>query len=127
MSMGQVSVKRASDPPADDDGMRVLVDRRWPPGLSKEKVAADLWLKEAGPSEALRRWGSRDPGREATFKARYRTELAARDDLVHLLHELRNRGPVTLLSGIRDPSRNGTAVLLEVLEERHGAVKGGKP
>jgi uncharacterized protein YeaO (DUF488 family) len=125
--MGQVRVKRASEPPAPGDGMRVLVDRRWPPGLSKDRVAADLWLREAGPSDRLRRSTRSHPRRAAAFAAGYRLELAVRDDLVHLLHELRKHGPVTLLSGIHDPSRNGVAVLLEVLEEWHDAVKGALP
>jgi uncharacterized protein YeaO (DUF488 family) len=125
--MGHVIAKGASEPPAPGDGTRVLVDRRWPPGLSRERVAADLWLKEAGPSDGLRRSAATHPRRTGSFAARYRSELALRDDLIRLLHELRNHGPVTLLSGIRDPSRNGVAVLLEVLEERQGALPGGLP
>jgi CBS domain-containing protein len=122
--MGPVGIRRAADPPRPEDGMRVLVDRRWPPGLSKEQVAADLWLPDAAPSDALRRWGLDDPRRHEEFKARYREELAPRDDILYLLDEMARRGPVTLLCGLRDPTRNGAEVLVEMLEEWRAAGKG---
>lgn len=111
-------VKHASEHPSPADGMRVLVERRWPPGLTRERVAADLWLKDAGPSDALRRWCARDPRRWEAFKARYRAELEPRADLLRLIDELRGRGPVTLLHGFRDTSRNSAQALREILEER---------
>jgi uncharacterized protein YeaO (DUF488 family) len=113
-----LNVKHASEHPTPADGMRVLVERRWPPGLTRERVAADLWLKDAGPSDALRRWCAEDPRRWEAFKAKYRAELAKRADLLRLIDELRGRGPVTLLHGFRDTSRNSAQVLREILEER---------
>jgi uncharacterized protein YeaO (DUF488 family) len=110
-----IAVKRASESSSIDDGMRVLVDRQWPPGLSKEQVGIDLWLKEAAPSEALRRWYGRDPRRWESFVERYRAELEQRGDLLRLLDELRRTCPVTLVYGVRDASRNNAVVLREVL------------
>ena len=98
--------------------MRVLVDRLWPRGLSKEQLAVDFWLKDAAPSDELRRWYGHDPRRWGAFATKYRAELAQRTDLLHLLDELRRRGRVTLLYGARDTARNNAVVLREVLEER---------
>lgn len=116
-----VGLKRAYEAPSPDDGMRVLVDRLWPRGLRKEQLAVDFWLKDAAPSDALRRWYGHEPRRWELFAAKYRTELAQRTDLLHLLDELRRRGRVTLLYGARDTARNNAVVLREVLEERRCA------
>jgi len=97
--------------------MRVLVEGRWPAGLRKEEVAADLWLKDAAPSETLRRWYAREPDRWDAFTARYRAELRQRPELLRLLRELRRRGPLTLLHGMRDASRNYALVVREILEK----------
>ncbi len=101
--------------------MRVLVDRLWPRGVSKEQLAVDFWLKDAAPSDALRRWYGHKPGRWESFAAKYRAELAQRADLFRLLDELRRRGRVTLLYGARDTARNNAVVLRAVLEERRCA------
>lgn len=116
-----VRLKRAYERPAADDGMRVLVDRLWPRGLSKEQLTVDFWLKDAAPSDMLRRWYGHDPRRWESFAAKYRTELAQRTNLLRLLDELRRRGRVTLLYGARDTARNNAVVLREVLEERRCA------
>ena len=116
-----VGLKRAYEQPSPDDGMRVLVDRLWPRGLSKEQLAVDFWLKDAAPSDALRRWYGHKPHRWESFAAKYRTELAQRTDLLRLLDELRRRGRVTLLYGARDTARNNAVVLRKVLEERRCA------
>jgi uncharacterized protein YeaO (DUF488 family) len=113
-----VGLKRAYEGPAPGDGMRVLVDRLWPRGLSKEQLAVDFWLKDAAPSDALRRWYGHEPGRWESFVAKYRAELARRTDLLRLMDELRRRGRITLLYGARDAARNNAVVLREVLEER---------
>ena len=113
-----VGLRRAYERPSPDDGMRVLVDRLWPRGLSKEQLSVDFWLKDAAPSDALRRWYGHKPRRWESFAAKYRAELAQRTDLLRLLDELRRRGPVTLLYGARDAARNNAVVLREVLEER---------
>ena len=98
--------------------MRVLVDRLWPRGLSKEQLAIDFWLKDAAPSDALRRWYGHEPRRWKSFAAKYRAELTRRTDPLRLLDELRRRGRVTLLYGARDTAHNHAIVLREVLEER---------
>lgn len=116
-----VSLKRAYEPASPGDGMRVLVDRLWPRGVSKEQLAVDFWLKDAAPSDALRRWYGHKSRRWASFSAKYRGELAQRADLLRLLDELRRRGRVTLLYGARDTVRNNAVVLREVLDERRCA------
>lgn len=115
--MPGIALKRCTDIPDPRDGMRVLIDRRWPPGLAKGAIVVDLWLKEAGPSEALRRWWGRDVRRWQGFTARYRDELHRRDDLVRLLTELRRRGPMTLLYGSSDAAHNSAAALKTILDE----------
>lgn len=98
--------------------MRVLVDRLWPRGLSREQLAVDFWLKDAAPSDSLRRWYRHESRRWETFAAKYRAELAQRPDLLRLLDELRRRGRITLLYGARDTAHNNAVVLRGVLEER---------
>lgn len=114
----KIRVKRVYEPPSDTDGLRVLVDRLWPRGLGKTRLAVDLWLEDAAPSEALRRWYAHEPGRWESFAAKYRAELAQRSDVLRLLDELGSRGRVTLLHGACDTARNNAVVLREVLEER---------
>ena len=116
-----VALKRAYDQPSPDDGMRVLVDRLWPRGLSKDHLTIDFWLKDVAPSDALRRWYGHNPRRWKSFAAKYRAELARRTDPLRLLDELRRRGRVTLLYGAHDTIRNNAVVLREVLEERRCA------
>jgi uncharacterized protein YeaO (DUF488 family) len=116
-----VGLKRAYERSSPGDGMRVLVDRLWPRGLSKDQLAVDFWLKDAAPSDELRRWYGHEPRRWESFAAKYRAELAQRTDLLRLLDELRRRGRVTLIYGARDAARNNAVVLREVLEERHFA------
>jgi uncharacterized protein YeaO (DUF488 family) len=118
-----LNVKRASERPSPADGIRILVDRRWPPGLPKERVAADLWLKDAAPSDALARACGRDPSRWDEFRAKYRAELASHADLLRLLDELRHRGPVTLLHSHGNGSRNHAVALREILQDRHAAYR----
>ena len=117
-----VGLKRAYEPSVPGDGIRVLVDRLWPRGLSREQLAVDFWLKDAAPSDALRRWYGHKSRRWESFAAKYRTELVQRADLLRLLDELRRRGRVTLLYGARDKVRNNAVVLREVLEERRCGV-----
>jgi uncharacterized protein YeaO (DUF488 family) len=109
-------LKRVYEQPDAGDGTRVLVDRLWPRGISRERAAADLWLQDAGPSDALRKWYGHDPKRWEPFRRRYRAELAARTAILSLLDELRRRGPLTLIYGARDTARNNAVVLREVLE-----------
>lgn len=114
----EVKLKRAYDGSGPHDGLRVLVDRLWPRGLTRDELAVDFWLKEAAPSPALRRWFGHEPERWRSFAAKYRAELARRGDVLRLLDEARRRGRVTLIYGASDTVHNHAAVLRKVLEER---------
>lgn len=118
MRRGEVRLKRVYDKPSRDDGMRVLVDRLWPRGLSRIDANADLWLKEVAPSPALRRWYDHDVRRWKRFRERYRAELAHRPDGLRVLKDLRRRGRLTLLFAARDEAHNHAVVLRETLDER---------
>ena len=113
-----VGLKRAYERPTPGDGIRVLVDRLWPRGLSKSELAIDFWLRDVAPSDALRRWYGHDPQRWRSFATKYRAQLAHRTEPLRLLDDLRRRGRVTLLYGARDVTRNHAVVLRAVLEER---------
>lgn len=112
-----VALKRANEHPSPSDGMRVLVDRLWLHRLCKTLFAIDFSLQDAVPSAALRRWYGHKLSRWETFAAKYRAELVKRADLLHLLDELRRRGPVTLLYCAGDSAHNNAVVLRDVLEE----------
>lgn len=113
-------VRRVYDPPEPADGFRVLVDRLWPRGLTKEAARVDLWARELAPSHGLRRWFGHDPSRWEEFRRRYREELQ-RPEVQEALAELVKRaraGNVTLLFGARDERHNNAVVLAEVLRDR---------
>ena len=113
----QVAIKRVYDEPDASDGMRVLVDRLWPRGLSKERAHVDLWLKDIAPSNELRTWYHHDPAKFVEFRQRYEAELAsgaAHDALIHL-HELVRQQPVTLVFAARDAEHSNAAALRELL------------
>ncbi len=112
-----VILKRARKPAGAGDGMRVLVDRLWPRGVAREGLLVDLWLKEIAPSVSLRQWYAHDKGRTDEFACRYRKELDRHDDLLHLLDDLRMRGPLTLLCDASDLGLSHGAVLRDVLIE----------
>jgi len=107
-------LKRVYEAPAGDDGMRVLVDRLWPRGLSKDKARIDLWLKDIAPSDALRREFHAHPDRWGDFRAAYRAELDGNQALGELKSLARQR-KVTLLFAARDPEHNNAVVLKELL------------
>ena len=109
-------VKRVYDAPAVEDGLRVLVDRLWPRGLTKEKAKVDIWLKDVAPSTELRRWFHHEAPLFDEFRARYTAELDATPTVAQL-RELGDTHPVvTLLVGARDPELNQGAVLERYLE-----------
>jgi uncharacterized protein YeaO (DUF488 family) len=112
-----IRVKRVYEPPSAGDGTRVLVDRLWPRGLSKERAAVDLWLKEIAPSAELREWFGHDPARWEEFRRRYRAELSAKPGLLRTLMEKEREGTLTLVYAARDEARNNAVVLKEVLGE----------
>jgi uncharacterized protein YeaO (DUF488 family) len=111
-----IAVKRIYDGPSPDDGHRVLVDRLWPRGLSKQDARLDRWLKEIAPSTELREWLHADRSRWEEFKARYLEELGEHLEALGDLAERARTGQVTLLYGSRDTERNHAVVLREVLE-----------
>jgi uncharacterized protein YeaO (DUF488 family) len=111
VSKQTVQVKRVYEPPSGDDGVRVLVDRLWPRGLSKPRAAVDLWLKDLAPSVRLRRWFNHDPTRWMEFKQRYAEELDAKKAAVAALVGAARRGRVTLLFGARDHEHNNATAL----------------
>ena len=104
-------IKRIYEPPASDDGQRVLVDRIWPRGVSKESAALTLWLKEIAPSDELRKWFGHEPERWAEFQRRYRAELDGNGEAVAQLRALLGKGRVTLLYGAHDEAHNNAVAL----------------
>lgn len=108
-----VHVRRVYDPAAPADGHRVLVDRLWPRGLSKDAAAVDEWLRAVAPSDELRRWYGHEPGKFAAFRERYEAELRApeRAEALGHLRELAGSGPLTLLTATRDVEHSQAAVL----------------
>ncbi|OJV76460.1 MAG: MarR family transcriptional regulator [Cellulomonas sp. 73-92] len=124
MSEPTFRIKRVYDHPAPEDGFRVLVDRLWPRGLTKERAAADLWLKDAAPSTALRVEWHHDPGRFGEFADRYRTELESEPAVAELLDLARTHGVVTLLFSAHDPELNQAAVLRDYLREALATGRG---
>jgi uncharacterized protein YeaO (DUF488 family) len=110
-----IKVRRVYEPPSEDDGLRVLVDRLWPRGLSRESAKVDLWLRDAAPSDELRRWFNHDPSRWDEFKSRYFEELRGNRAVDQLLEVLRSGRTITLLYAARSPYNNAVA-LKEYLE-----------
>ena len=110
--------KRVYEPPAEEDGFRVLVDRLWPRGLSKERARVDLWLKEVAPSNELRKWFQHEDPLWEEFRFRYLEELKSEERvaaLARLHQEARARGRVTLLFGARNEAHNHAVLLRELL------------
>lgn len=114
----RLKIKRVYEKPEKEDGTRILVDRLWPRGLTKEKAAIDLWLKEIAPSTALRKWFSHDPAKWATFKQKYRQEVKENKDQVAILKEQLMRGVVALVYGAKDEEHNEALFLKEWLQPK---------
>jgi uncharacterized protein YeaO (DUF488 family) len=115
--MAEIAVKRAYDPPARMDGLRILVDRLWPRGLRKDAAALDQWAKELAPSPTLRKWFDHRPERFAEFKRRYREELKGNPAVDETLRQI-GKARATLLYAARDPAINHAVVLAELLNRR---------
>ncbi|USJ26336.1 DUF488 domain-containing protein [Ensifer adhaerens] len=107
----QLKTKRVYEPKADGDGMRVLVDRLWPRGLTKAEAAVDLWLKDIAPTTELRRWFHADEGTWEEFRERYLAELDGNPEAVDLLRQRIAEGPVILLYSVKDEARNHAEIL----------------
>lgn len=108
-------LKRAYEPAAPEDGVRILVDRLWPRGVSKAKAAIDDWIKEIAPTSELRKWFGHDPARWAEFQRRYRDELRERSEDLDRIRELAGARVVTLVYGAHDEQHNNAVVLRDVL------------
>jgi len=119
MTTANIRLKRAYDAAADDDGTRVLVDRIWPRGVSKDKAALDEWLKSVAPSTTLRKWFGHDPAKWDEFCTRYRHELQEdeRAEGVQRLRALHAAGPMTLVFAAKDEEHNNAVVLKQLLQE----------
>ncbi len=111
-----IQTKRVYEPRDARDGFRVLVDRVWPRGLTKEQVAADLWLKQAAPSTALRQWFQHDPTKWPEFKRRYFAELGDQPQAIEQLRNAAQQGPLTLLFSARDEAHNQAVALKDYLQ-----------
>ena len=115
-----VKLKRAYELPAADDGTRVLVDRLWPRGVSKEHAALDQWMKDISPSTELRKWFGHDPARWEEFCRRYTEELHQNAERLSQLRSLTREGPVTLVYSAHDEVQNDAIVLRDLLLGRSG-------
>lgn len=113
-----IGVKRVQDPAADADGLRVLVDRVWPRGVSKQAARVDRWLKDIAPGNQLRRWFGHDPDKWQAFKEAYFAELEERPEEVAELHDLARKQKVTLVFAAKDREHNNAVALKEYLEKK---------
>jgi uncharacterized protein YeaO (DUF488 family) len=113
-----LQIKRIYDTPAETDGYRVLVDRLWPRGVSKEEAALDLWLKEIAPSTGLRTWFDHDPAKFQEFTKQYRDELKQNPAVTALINAAKEHTVLTLLCGAKDTAINHAVVLQQFLKEQ---------
>jgi uncharacterized protein YeaO (DUF488 family) len=110
-----IRLKRAYEPPAAEDGTRILVDRLWPRGVKKANAAIDEWMKSIAPSTELRKWFGHDPERWLEFRRRYRSEIRRHPAEFGRLRELAQDGPVTLVYAAHDDAHNDAVVLRDLL------------
>ncbi len=118
-----VNMKRAYTEPAKEDGVRILVDRLWPRGVSKEDLEIDYWMQEVAPSAELRKWFNHEPEKFETFKKKYKEELASDDEKKEQLEKLKkividHEKHVTLVYGAKDEKHNQAVVLKEILDHQ---------
>lgn len=123
----ELRVKRAYEPHANADGVRLLVDRMWPRGVTKEALHIDEWLKDVAPSTELRKWFAHDPSRWAEFKRRYFAELDERPEVVTELRRRCRGHVVSLVYGAKDDEHNNAVALKEYLEHRGAGARRAPP
>lgn len=111
-----IKLKRVYDTPDSEDGYRVLVERLWPRGISKERAKLNLWLKDIAPSPELRTWFGHDPAKWEEFRRRYWEELSANPAAVARVRELIPKGDVTFVYAARDTEHNAAVALKEFIE-----------
>ena len=111
-----IKIKRVYEKPSEDDGYRILIDRLWARGLTKEKAKIDLWLKDIAPSNELRKWFNHDPEKWDFFKEKYKQELKDKKDLAEQIRRLeKEKGTITLLYSTKDEKHNNAVVLTELV------------
>jgi uncharacterized protein YeaO (DUF488 family) len=113
-----IRIKRVYDPSSPQDGLRILVDRLWPRGLSKEKAKVDLWLREIAPSNELRKWYGHEPDKCTEFKKKYLKEIEEKKAEFELLRKKARQGTVTFLFSSREEKLNNAAALKEFVESK---------
>lgn len=118
IAANHIKLKRAYEPPAADDGTRILIDRLWPRGVKKSDAAIDEWMKEIAPSAGLRKWFGHDPGRWQEFRRRYQSEIQNHPEQFDRLRTLAKHGRITLVFSARDEAHNDAVVLRDVLLSR---------
>jgi uncharacterized protein YeaO (DUF488 family) len=111
-----IRLKRVYEEPGTEDGFRILVERLWPRGLTKDRAAVDLWLNELAPSSALRKWYGHDPAKWTQFCERYWAELKQKNELVNVLRQKSEDGTVTLVYAARDEHQNSAVALKRFVE-----------
>jgi len=110
-----IKIKRIYEAPSKEDGFRILVDRLWPRGVSKEKAKIDLWLKDIAPSDDLRKWFGHKEERWPEFKKKYLEELKNKKPLIEQLRTSKKKGAITILFAAKDTERNNAVVLKDML------------
>lgn len=114
----EIAVKRVYDPPSENDGFRILVDRLWPRGMTKERLRADFWAKDTAPSTGLRKWYGGNPDNWDAFREKYVAELAANPAGVAALRAAcEGRAAITLLYSVKSAEHNHAVVLRELLQQ----------
>jgi len=114
-----IKIKRIYDQPSGEDGYRILIDRLWPRGMTKENAKIDLWLKEVAPSDNLRNWFSHDPEKWEEFRRKYKEELKTKQELLNEIKQLeKEKGTVTLLYSSREEKYNNAVALSGFLKRQ---------
>ena len=114
-----LKLKRVYETPTNEDGVRILVERLWPRGLTKEKAKVDIWLKDIAPSAELRKWYNHIPEKWPEFQKRYKSELQENDNVLRGLKKKIDTIDVTLIFAAKDAARNSAVVLKNYLEEKN--------
>ena len=112
-----IKIKRIYEPTSKEDGIRILVDRLWPCGITKEKARLDLWLKDVGPSDGLRKWYGHDPEKWPEFRRRYFRELEEKKELLGTIRAEAKKRKVTLLFGAKEEKFNQAEAIREYLKQ----------
>ncbi len=118
-----IKIKRIYEPPAADDGFRILVDRLWPRGLTKDKAKVDLWARDISPSNELRKWYGHEPAKWAEFKKRYFKEIEDKKELLDLIAQRVKGETVTFLFSSKELKLNNAAALKEFFQKKFQNIR----